>query len=303
MKKILATGCGGMLGKAIYDVFSKDFELRGTATDIDVNDSWLSYLDVRDYGAVRKAVEEFKPDMIFHLAALTDLEYCEKNPDEAYRTNAIGTENVALLAKELKIPMVYISTAGIFDGTKHVYDDYDTPNPLSHYGRSKYMGELFVKTTLDKFFVFRAGWMMGSGAKDKKFIPKIINQIKEGKTELKAIDDIFGTPTYTYDLAKNIREVIKTPYYGVYNMVCNGGAVSRYEVTAEILKILGLTEKIKLTSVPTSYFDGTFFAPRPPSEAMINRKLTLRGLNLMRDWRKCLKEYLEQDWKEFFNKK
>ena len=188
MKKILITGCGGMLGKAFYEVFKKNFKVK--ATDIDLNKKWLSYLDVRDYAAVRKMVKQFKPQFIFHLAALTDLEYCETHIDESYKTNTLGTENMALLAKEFDIPLVYISTAGIFDGAKDIYDDYDTPNPLSHYGRAKYMGELFIEQYLTKYFVFRAGWMMGSGKKDKKFIAKIIKQIKAGKKTLHVVNDL-----------------------------------------------------------------------------------------------------------------
>jgi len=293
-ERILITGCGGMLGKAVYEVFSKEFEVK--ATDIDINESWLSYLDAREYDSIKKTIEGFKPNYIFHLAALTDLEFCEKNPDEAYKTNTLGTENVAMLAKEFDIPMVYISTAGIFDGKKEFYDDYDLPNPLSHYGRSKHMGELFVQNHLTKFFVCRAGWMMGGGKKDKKFIPKIINQIKEGKTELHAVEDLYGTPTYTKDLAKNILELIKTKHYGIYNMACNGGRVSRYDVALEMLNILNLTDKVKLNKVYTHFFKESFFAPRPGSEALINRKLNLRNLNKMRDWKICLKEYLEDEW-------
>ncbi len=293
-ERILITGCGGMLGNAIHETFSKEFEVK--ATDIDLNESWLSFLDVRDYNSIKKIIEDFKPNYIFHLAALTDLEYCETNPEETYKTNTLGTENTAMLAKEFDIPMVYISTAGIFDGKKEVYDDYDLPNPLSHYGRSKYMGELFVQNHLTKYFVCRAGWMMGGGKKDKKFIPKILNQIKEGKNELHAIEDLYGTPTYTYDLAKNLLELIKTKHYGIYNMVCNGGRVSRYDVALEMLKILNLTDKVKLNKVYTTFFNKSFFAPRPGSEALINRKLNLRDLNKMRDWKVCLREYLEKDW-------
>src|SRR3990172_2815080 len=289
-KKILITGCGGMLGRAIYDVFKDHFELM--ATDIDLNEPWLKYLDVRDYSSVEKVLNEFKPDIILHLAALTDLEFQEKNPEEAYRTNTIGTENMVLLARKNGILLVYISTAGIFDGEKDLYNDYDVPNPLSHYGKSKYMGELCVKGNLDKYFVFRAGWMMGGGKKDKKFIYKILKQIKEGKKEIYAIENIYGTPTCTYDLARTIFEVIKTEYYGVYNCVCKGGRVSRYDVALEIINLLGLSDEIKIHKVFSDFFSASFFAPRPRSEAMIDLKLELRNMNKMRDWKECLKEYI-----------
>lgn len=295
MRKILILGCGGMLGKAFYEHFSKKYVVE--ATDIDLNEKWLKFLDVRDYKEMRKKVIDFKPDFIFHLAALTDLEFCENNIEESYRTNTVGTENAAMIAKEFNIPLVYISTAGIYDGKKDLYDDYDVPNPISHYGRSKYMGEIYIRRHLTKYFVFRAGWMMGGGKKDKKFVSKIIKQLQKGKKEIYAVTDLYGTPTYTNDFAKNVDHLIKTNYYGVYNMVCGGNA-SRYDVAKEILKNLNLSKKIKLIPVKSEFFSKDYFAPRPDSEKLINLKLKLRKLNKMRGWKICLKEYINKDWYE-----
>ena len=171
MKKIYIAGCGGMLGEAFYKQFGNDYLLK--CTDKDVNDTWLSFQDFRDLGAYRKDVTEFRPDYLFHLGAYTDLEFCEKNADDTYNTNTLAVENAVYLADELGIPLLYISTAGIFDGAKDVYDDWDLPNPLGVYARSKYMGERFVVENARRFLVCRAGWMMGAGpAKDKKFIQK-----------------------------------------------------------------------------------------------------------------------------------
>jgi len=169
MKRIYIAGCGGMLGEAFYVQFKEDFQLK--CTDIDVNEKWLSYLDFRDFTAYRKDVLEFKPDYLFHLGAFTDLEYCELHVEETYKTNTLSVENACYIANELKIPLLYISTAGIFDGNKEFYDDWDKPNPLGHYARSKYAGELFVKENVREHLICRAGWMMGGGPrKDKKFI-------------------------------------------------------------------------------------------------------------------------------------
>ena len=290
--RILVTGCGGMLGEAVYPVFSKICTVK--ATDIDLNTEWLSYLDVRDYQAIEKEIVNFKPSIIFHLAALTDLEYCEKNPYEAYKTNAIGTENVTILCKKYNILEVYISTAGIFDGKQDIYNDYDPPNPISCYGKSKYAGEMFVKFHSEKYFIFRPGWMVGGGPeKDKKFVKKIIDQINSGKKELFVVRDKLGVPTYTYDFAKNMLEVINSDYYGLYNMVCEG-MCSRYDVAEEILKVLNLEEKIKLTEVNSDFFEKQYFAPRPYSEKLLTLKLKLRGLCKMRGWKTCLKEYLSK---------
>ncbi len=291
MKKIYIAGCGGMLGEAFYQQFKNDYVLK--CTDKDVNDTWLSFLDFRDFDAYRKELTEFRPDYLFHLGAYTDLEFCEKNADDTYSTNTLAVENAVYLANELDIPLLYISTAGIFDGAKELYDDWDLPNPLGVYARSKYMGERFVVENARRFLVCRAGWMMGSGpAKDKKFIQKLIKQLKDGKKELFIVDDKDGTPTYTHDFARNVKLLIEKEYWGLYNLVC-GGQTSRYEVAEELIRILQLDDEVKLTSVHSDYFSDIYFADRPPCERLVNRKLNIRGINTMRDWKVALKEYIK----------
>ena len=299
MNKIYIAGCGGMLGEAFYKQFSNDYNLR--CTDKDVNEPWLSFLDFRDFDAYKKDVMEFNPDYLFHLGAYTDLEFCELNADETYNTNTLAVENAVYLANELDIPVLYISTAGIFDGEKESYDDWDQPNPLGVYARAKYMGERFVVENAKRFLVCRAGWMMGSGpTKDKKFIQKLMKQIKEGKTELFIVDDKDGTPTYTHDFARNVKALIEKEYWGLYNMVC-GGQTSRLEVATEMIRLLKLEDKVKLTPVGSDFFKETYFAERPPCERLINRKLNIRGLNLMRDWRVALKDYIDNYYKGYLD--
>lgn len=296
-KKIYVAGCGGMLGEAFYVQFRNDFELK--CTDIDVNEKWLSYLDFRDYDTYRREVIEFQPDFLFHLGAFTDLEYCERNVLDTYKTNTLAVENACYIANELDIPLLYISTAGIFDGKKEFYDDWDLPNPLGHYARSKYAGELFVKENVRKHLICRAGWMMGSGPrKDKKFIQKLMKQIKEGKKELFIVNDKDGTPTYTHDFAKNVKALIEKKCWGLYNMVC-GGQTSRLEVAETLLDLLHLREKIKINPVESGYYQEVYFAQRPANERLINRKLEMRGLNLMRDWKIALQEYISQYYQNY----
>lgn len=291
MKKVYIAGCGGMLGEAFYEQFKNEYQLK--CTDKDVSDQWLSFLDFRDYDAYRKDVTEFKPDYLFHLGAYTDLEFCELNPDETYNTNTLSVENAVYIANELYIPLVYIGTAGIFDGKKDLYDDWDVPNPLGYYAKAKYAGELFVKENAKRYLICRAGWMMGGGPrKDKKFVQKIMKQIKDGKQELFIVNDKDGTPTYTHDFAKNLKLLLEKEYWGLYNMVC-GGQTSRLEVATEMMKILNLQNKVTITEVTSEYFQKEYFAERPPCERLINKKLDIRGLNIMRDWRIALKEYLE----------
>ncbi|SFE81612.1 SDR family oxidoreductase [Thermophagus xiamenensis] len=290
-KKIYIAGCGGMLGEAFYTQFKDEYELK--CTDKDVNEDWLSYLDFRDFDLYKKDVEKFNPDYLFHLGAYTDLEFCEKNPDETYVTNTLAVENAVYIANSLNIPILYISTAGIFDGKKEFYDDWDIPNPLGVYARSKYMGERFVVENAKRYLVCRAGWMMGSGPKkDKKFIQKLMKQLKEGKRELFIVNDKDGTPTYTHDFARTVKELIKKEFWGLYNCVC-GGQTSRLEVAKELLQILGKENDIKITTVSSDYFKDVYFAERPASERLITKKLDLRGINKMRNWKVALKEYIE----------
>ena len=296
-QKIYIAGCGGMLGEAFYKVFGQDYEIK--CTDIDVNSKWLSYLDFRELDSYKRDVESFQPDYLFHLGAYTDLEYCELHPDDTYLTNTIAVENAVYIANNANIPLLYISTAGIFDGAKDVYDDWDQPNPLGHYARSKYAGEVFVMQNVVNHLVCRAGWMMGGGPKkDKKFVQKIFSQLKERKKELFIVDDKLGTPTYAHDFAKNVKLLLENEYWGLYNMVC-GGITGRYEVAIELINILGLSDAIKVTPVTSEYWKEEYFAERPPSERLVDKKLNLREVNIMRDWKVCLKEYIEEYYKEY----
>jgi len=297
MKKIFIAGCGGMLGEAFYKVYSDEYELK--CTDIDVNTKWLSYLDFRDLEAYQAAVEDFNSDYLFHLGAFTDLEYCENHIDETYSTNTLSVENATLIANKLDIPILYISTAGIFDGSKDLYDDWDKPNPVCQYARSKYAGELYVKLHAKRYLILRAGWMMGSGpSKDKKFVAKILKQLKNGSTELNVVNDKLGTPTYTMDFAENSKLLLSKEIWGLYNLVCEG-LTGRYEVASEILKMLSLESSVTLNKVSSDFFKEEYFAPRPPSERLMNKKLELRNLNIMRDWKICLKEYLDEYYQDY----
>jgi dTDP-4-dehydrorhamnose reductase len=292
--RIYMAGCGGMLGEAFHEEFSGPAELR--CTDIDVNDVWLEHLDFRDLESYRLDVHEFNPDYLFHLGALTDLEYCETHPEETYATNAMSVENAVYIANELDIPLLYIGTAGIFDGRQEVYDDWDAPNPLGAYARAKWAGERFVVEHARRSLICRAGWMMGGGPrKDKKFIQKIMVQLRDGATELHVVNDKLGTPTYTRDFAHNVRILLERGYWGLYNMVCEG-MTGRFEVAQALVAELRLGDSVTVNAVGSDRFAATYFAPRPDCERLLNRKLALRGLHLMRPWREALSEYLRRDY-------
>lgn len=285
-------GAGGMLGEAFYHQFKDSHELK--CTDIDVNDKWLTYLDFRDLERYRQDVLDFRPDWIFHLGAFTDLEYCEQHPRDTYETNTKSVEHAVAIANELQIPLLYISTAGIFDGLKDVYDESDQPIPLGHYGNSKYLGEKHVLETAKRYLVCRAGWMMGGGEKkDKKFIGKLIRQLKSGKNVLHVVNDKDGTPTYTHDFAKNVKLLIEKEQNGLFNMVC-GGLTSRLEVATELVRVLNLKDSITIEEVPSSFFLKEYYAERPDCERLVNKRLNDLNLNIMRDWKVALKEYIDK---------
>ncbi|KKM68626.1 hypothetical protein LCGC14_1459000 [marine sediment metagenome] len=278
MKRILVTGCDGMLGSAVEQVFS-DYKL--IKTDIEE-------LDVRGI-----SMHSDKIDYILHLAALTDLEYCENYPRHAYFTNTIGTMNMVELAKELDIPIVYISTAGVFGKEEgklynnkqfRYYDENSKPSPINMYGLSKYYGELAVQA-YPKHYIFRISWAFGGGSRDRKFVMKVIKQIRQGFKEIYAINDVSGSPSYTKDVAKVIKDFIDTKKpYGLYHIP--SGVATRYDVAKEIVRLLGAPTKI--CAVKDSYFLD-YTATRPKCEVLLSVK-DVR----VRHWRKSIEEYINE---------
>ena len=289
-KKIFIAGANGMLGTTLQGITdTSDYLL----TDKDVEGT-VQFCDIRDIQATSKMVFEYKPDIILNFAALVDLEYCEQEKDDCYLTNTIAAIHLFNLAKDLNIPYVFISTAGIFGNDKEFYTEQDTPYPLSAYGKSKYYTEqLLQNQSYEKYWIFRAGWMMGGGPdKDKKFVNKIMKQIKAGVKELNVVDDKLGVPTYTKDFAYSIlRHLEENLPHGLYNMVSSGEA-SRYQTAVEVNEFLNLG--VVVNKVDSSFFAEEYSAPRPYSEKLINKALNDLQRNYMRNWKVCLHEYLNQ---------
>ena len=294
--RMYVIGAAGMLGSFLVPYF----ESQGhsvMATDIVGVNEHIEFRDVRDYHEVHRDISYYEPRVLINLAAMTDLEECEQNAGNAISTNAGGAQNCVALAAKFGIPYVYISTAGIFDGKKAFYFDHDIPHPLCVYAKSKYWGEQAAKT-YEKSLVLRCGWQMGSCEKDKKFIGKIMKQLKSGSKELNVVADKLGTPTYVKDFTMQIDHMLRAHVYGVYNAVCKGNA-SRYDVAKELLKLLHLTDRIKLNEVSSDFWVKEYFAPRPASERLITSKLDLENLNVMRPWQVALSEYVSEN-PEFF---
>lgn len=293
--RVLITGSAGMLGSAVYPAFVAAGH-DTTATDLTprpVGDLPMGTLDVRDFAAVRAALERTRAELVLHLAAETDVDLCQAQPDHAYSTNTIGTQCVAVACQQREVPLVYVSTAGVFDGEKHdePYTEFDPANPINVYGDSKYQGELLVGRLVPRHYVVRAGWMVGGADRDHKFVAKVAEQLRNGARTIYAVTDKLGTPTYTEDFARNLLALIETPYYGLYHMACLGRG-SRLDVARELLDYFG-RDDVEVEPVTSEFFAETFPAPRPYSEMMRNYMLELHGLNLMRPWQVALRDYLD----------
>ena len=286
--KALVTGADGMLGTALCPALYRN-GYKVLATDINILNTHIDFLDVRDCKSLKTYAANNKPDIIFHLAAETDVDKCEIEIDHAYTVNTNGTKNVALVCQEKDIPMVYISTCGVFNGKKsEPYSECDEPDPISVYSKSKLDGEKAVQGMLSEYFIFRAGWMMGGGKKDKKFIAKIVELVKT-KDILTVVDDKRGSPTFTKDFSECIIKIVKLNKYGLYH-VTNQGSATRYDIACKIVEHLG---KKNVMVKPVSSASFPLPAPRPDSEAVDNYKLKLLGIE-MRPWEKALKEYLKE---------
>jgi dTDP-4-dehydrorhamnose reductase len=280
--RIFITGAGGMLGRSLVPVLEKGNEILPTD---------LPGTDITGIDSLIEQVSAFGPDTVIHLASMTDVDRCEKDPDSAFRVNSIGTRNVALACASTGADMVYVSTGSIYNGRKQTpYTEYDTPDPINIYGLSKYYGEIYMRDILNRFYIFYTCWLFGGGGEDKKFIPKILKLSRE-RDQLDIVEDKFGSPTYTLDLAREISEVIRTGYYGRYHCA-NEGFVNRYREAEEILRIAGITG-CDLNPVSSDRFD--LPAPRPRSEALRNYNLSLIGRNPMRNWREALSDYIRSE--------
>lgn len=288
--KVFIAGGDGMLGSYVKKAFEGSEIL---LTDITGN---VPYCDVSRYGLVDAVLTPFRPDIIINLAAMTDLEECEKEYNRCIDSNYIGCVNLYKQATKFEIPYVFISTAGVFGGEKDFYIDDDKPDPLGVYAKSKVLSEEYLQNTgFNNTWVFRAGWMMGGGIKkDKKFVNKFMKQVRGGKKQIHVVDDKLGTPTYCKDFANSIKRHLDEDLpFGLYNMVSKGDA-SRYDAAIKIKELLNLD--VDIVKVDSDFFKEEYFATRPLSERLINKKLDDMGRNYMRNWDEALTDYLMNDY-------
>jgi dTDP-4-dehydrorhamnose reductase len=277
--RILVTGARGMLGTDLVPELARVHAV--TATDIDD-------LDVRDGDQVRAAVARLRPELIVHLAALTDVDVCERTPDDTFRTNAIGTQLVALAARRAGAALLYMSSLSVFDGAKpEPYTEFDATGPLNVYSQAKLAGEEAIREMVPRHYIVRSTGLFGGGPRDKKFVRKILDRAQAGGP-VPAIDDIYTSPTSTLDLSRALAWLIGTELYGTTHLV-NRGYCTRYEYARAILEAAGLGTDC-LVPVHADAFP--LVAPRPRMEAAVNYRLQLLGQDPMRPWKTALVEYV-----------
>lgn len=292
--KVLVTGVGGQLG---FDVVNELIK-RGhqpVGTDIiekaNIPCDYFS-LDITNSTSVKKAVSEIKADAVIHCAAWTAVDAAEDeaNQEKVFAVNSLGTKNIAEACKDIDCKMMYISTDYVFNGlgTTPWKPDCKDYAPLNIYGKSKLEGEKAVSSNLKKYFIVRIAWVFGLNGKN--FVKTMLNV---GKThdEVKVVNDQIGTPTYTFDLARLLVDMIETEKYGYYHATNEGGYISWYDFTCEIYRQAGL--KTKVIPVSTKEY-GLSKAARPFNSRLDKSKLKENGFTPLPEWKDALKRYLEQ---------
>lgn len=277
--KVLVTGANGQLGYDVVKCLSAE-GIEYLAADRNI-------LDITNEEQVKKVIRNYKPDVVIHCAAYTAVDKAEDEKEMCYAVNVLGTKYVAEACKETDAKMVYISTDYVFDGEgEQPFDVTDKPNPINYYGQTKYEGELEVQKLVEKYFIVRISWVFG--AHGNNFVKTMLRLGKE-KNEISVVADQIGSPTYTYDLAKLLIEMIITDKYGIYHAT-NEGYCSWYEFACEIFRQTGMDVKvnpIKSEEYPTR-------AKRPKNSRMSKESLDLIKLKPLVEWEKSIRSYLNE---------
>lgn len=279
--KVLVTGVTGQLG---YDV-ARELEKR----HIEYKGTGSREMDISDTAAVERVIKDYHPDAIIHCAAYTAVDKAEDDYGRAMDVNAKGTLAIAKAAKEIDAKMLYISTDYVFNGQGTEPFTVDAAAaPLNVYGLTKLLGEEAVQMELSKYFIVRISWVFGKNGNN--FIKTML---KVGKThpELRVVNDQIGTPTYTYDLARLLVDMIETDKYGYYHATNEGGYISWYDFACEIFRQAGYTTKV--IPVTTAEY-GLSKAKRPFNSRLDKSKLVENGFTPLPDWKDALKRYLEE---------
>lgn len=287
MKKILVTGCNGQLGRAIRNEYAKE-DVSFINTDVVEGDGVIA-LDITDIDAVLALVRETKPEVIINCAAHTNVDGCEKEWDLAYKINAIGPRNLSIAANEVDAKMIHVSTDYVFEGNgTRPYTEFDAPNPVSAYGKTKLEGEKFVQQFSKKFFIFRTAWLYGDG---KNFV-KTMLRLSETHEEVSVVCDQLGSPTSAVELARAIKYFEGTEDYGVFHATCEGDT-NWADFTEEIFKRTGKNTKVNHVTSEQYAQMNPASAKRPAYSILDNYMMKLTSDYKMADWKDALDEYLK----------
>lgn len=277
--RVLVTGVKGQLG---FDVVNELNKRNIEAVGVDIDE-----MDITDAASVDKVITEAKVDAVIHCAAYTAVDAAEDNEEVCRKVNVDGTQNIANICKKLNIKMMYISTDYVFNGTGTTpWKPDDEREPLNVYGVTKYQGELAVQNTIDKFFIVRIAWVFGINGKN--FIKTMLN-LAQTHDKLTVVNDQFGSPTYTYDLAVLLVDMIQTEKYGIYHAT-NEGICTWYEFACEIFKQAGV--KIEVEPVSSDMFPTK--AKRPENSRMDKDKLEEQGFHKLPTWQDAVARYVRE---------
>lgn len=300
--KVFVTGVAGQLGHDVMNELASRGYV-GVGTDLAESYSGIQdgtyvttaeyvCLDITNKSAVMNTIQSIKPDVVVHCAAWTAVDLAEDEDKQAKvkAINVDGTQNIADACKEIDAKMVYISTDYVFDGqgTEPWTPDCKDYKPLNVYGKTKLGGELAVSNTLSKYFIVRIAWVFGKNGNN--FIKTMLNVGKKFDT-LKVVNDQIGTPTYTYDLARLLVDMIETDKYGYYHATNEGGYISWYDFACEIFKQAGYTNTV--IPVTTKEY-GLSKAARPFNSRLDKSKLVKNGFKPLPTWQDALKRYLQE---------
>lgn len=278
--KIWVAGAYGRVGLAIVE--------RLDTRKVDLLETDIDGVDVTDAQAVSLFAGRNRPNTIINCTGMTDSETCEKNIEEAYKVNALGARNLAAAARKLDARIIQLSTDDIFgDTTYRVFNEFDTPNPATIYGKSKLAGENFVKELAPKHLIIRSSWVYAQ--KGENFVNSILSASKSGKS-IEAADDQFACPTSARELSRVILRLIKNEEEGVYHAVC-GGYCSRYELAEEILRLTGRAD---VELIPRKLKELNPGMPYSAYTILDNMMLRMCGIEQPVSWQEALKEYVQQ---------
>lgn len=280
--RVLVTGAAGMLGTDVC-VAMESAGHAILATDVAAG---FHRMDIADHASVSGVLSAFQPDRVIHCAAYTNVDQAEREPDAAYRLNALGSWVVATVCAEHDVPLVAISTDYVFDGTKSdPYTEFDAPNPTSHYGASKLAGENLVRSVWRKHWIVRTAWLFGVHG---KCFPNSILTAAETRPELKVVADQTGSPTFTADLAQTLARLIDCMLYGTYHCT-NRGATTWYEFASAAVELAGI-QGVKVTPIASDEWSTP--VKRPANSVLRPLALEMQGAYDMRPWREALADYV-----------